>query len=521
MRINATTAPDRLVLRSAVLATSALVLTTLLLWVIISELSGSTLTFLTDPFDWLRQLDNDAAFDTLGNAAEVVAAVLAIAITVVAIIVELAANRYSHLITRLFIREPVNSLVLGLFVITTIQCVWSAGTLAGTQAGSVVPNAGFAITMMLVTLSLLALLPYIYYVFTFLSPINVIRRISWSAYTAMRRMSPKSAVSVQLKIQAAVDELQDVARGAVIQGDRSIAMAGISALTDLVHDYAHLKPRLPDEWFAVEHTVAVDADFIALAEESLHTIERERIWFETKVFRQLHALMTQSAGGARQVANLISINTTRLAIDLGDADPHMLRLCIRTTNSYLRATINAHDPRTAYYVMNQYRLLAEHQIESNRPKLAVEIAGYFREYGQLAHKMGISFLLEAAAYDLVQLIERALEGNDSSVDQLLDVLLELDQEIKEERHEDSLLGVRRSQLMLAAKLQELGQTERLARVVDDLKQERLERLERLREGLETDDRADYWELMDRGANFAYLEPRLRPHLKNVFTAIRT
>ena len=48
----------------------------------------------------------------LANAAEVVAAVLAIAITVVAIVVELAANRYSHRITQLFVRNPVNLSVI-------------------------------------------------------------------------------------------------------------------------------------------------------------------------------------------------------------------------------------------------------------------------------------------------------------------------------------------------------------------------------------------------------------------------
>jgi uncharacterized membrane protein len=68
---------------------------------------------------WLVRLDVGNA---LSNAAGVVAAVLAIAITVVAIVVELAANRYSHQITRLFLREPVNLLVLGLLVLTTVQC---------------------------------------------------------------------------------------------------------------------------------------------------------------------------------------------------------------------------------------------------------------------------------------------------------------------------------------------------------------------------------------------------------------
>ena len=49
-----------------------------------------------------------SAQNTLGSAGEVVAAVLAIAITVVAIIVELASNRYTHRITELFVREPIN-----------------------------------------------------------------------------------------------------------------------------------------------------------------------------------------------------------------------------------------------------------------------------------------------------------------------------------------------------------------------------------------------------------------------------
>ena len=76
------------------------------------------------PADWLMRMDVSAALDTVSNAAEVVAAVLAIAITVVAIVVELAANRYSHEITRMFLREPVNVLILSLYVLTTLQCIW-------------------------------------------------------------------------------------------------------------------------------------------------------------------------------------------------------------------------------------------------------------------------------------------------------------------------------------------------------------------------------------------------------------
>ena len=45
------------------------------------------------------------------------------AVTVVAIVVELAATRYSHEITRLFLEDPINLGVLGLFVLTTVLCL--------------------------------------------------------------------------------------------------------------------------------------------------------------------------------------------------------------------------------------------------------------------------------------------------------------------------------------------------------------------------------------------------------------
>src|SRR6186713_3170765 len=65
----------------------------------------------------------NSAFAALNNAAEVVAAVLGIAITVVAIVVELASNRYTHRITELFVSEPINFAVMGFFVVTAVQCL--------------------------------------------------------------------------------------------------------------------------------------------------------------------------------------------------------------------------------------------------------------------------------------------------------------------------------------------------------------------------------------------------------------
>jgi hypothetical protein len=486
-----------------------------LLWV--SALLGSErLQPLIDPLGWLAALNLEEVYDGLGNFAEVIAAVLASAVTVVAIVVELAANRYSHEITRLFLREPVNVVVLGLFVVTTLMCVWVSGILGVSGAGALIPNAAFAITLGLVTLCLLLLVPYIYFVFTFLSPITVIDRICRDAYRVILRARPSSVARSQTKVEEAVDELQDVARSAITKSDRGIAMAAVDALAELACDYVRVRDRLPPAWFEVTPKVAADPDFIALSPEVMGEVRRQGIWLERKVFRRYLSLMGQSAVHARDVANLIGINTRRIACEFGGRHPHLLELCMRSFNSYLRTTIGARDPKTAYFLMNQYRLIAEHLLRDGQPEIAVKIAGYLREYGQLAHGMQLSFLLETAAYDVMQMIEYALELESPAVDPLLNTLLQLDQEIKEEKHEDSLLGVRRCQMQLATLFFARGDEARAQRIVEDLRGERLERLERLRDAMLTDDRAQFWELMDRGVNFAYLAPERRPYLAVLF-----
>ena len=70
---------------------------------------------------------------------------------------------------------------------------------------------------------------------------------------------------------------------------------------------------------------------------------------------------------------LIGINTQRIASELGPGFPELLELCLRSFNSYLRTTINARDPRTAYYLMNQYRIVAERLLQKDMVAEAVAI----------------------------------------------------------------------------------------------------------------------------------------------------
>ena len=111
---------------------------------------------------------------TLTSFSEVTVGVLGIAITVVAIIVELAANRYTPRITELFVRDPINVSVMSSFALASVLVVWINSSLYGPNF----PRFMALMSLALMTASLLAILPYFAYVFDFLTPTRVIQRIT-------------------------------------------------------------------------------------------------------------------------------------------------------------------------------------------------------------------------------------------------------------------------------------------------------------------------------------------------------
>lgn len=519
----ARTAPSsgyrRNALAEARLVFAALTLATIGLLALSSGLSGSGLRLLLDPLGWLASLDPSKTFQILSGAAQVVAGVLGIAITVVAIVLELAANRYSHRITWLFVREPVNIFVLSFFVVTTLQCVWVAATSAGFEStpsgGAVLPEAGFVITLAMVTVSLLAVLPYFNFVLAFLSPLNMIEKIRDRALQRIANVRPSDMERTQSAVEEAVDELQDVARSSTEQSDRRVAMATVEALAELLDGYDALRDSLPPEWFEIAPAIAADPDFASLTPSALQEIERSGTWLEVKIMQQYLSLMNECVPRARDIANVIAINTSRIAIGPGRQRAGLRALCIRCMNSYLRTCINAKDPRTTYFIMNQYRLVAEAMLRWGEVGEVMRVAGYLKFYGNLGYTAGMPFLLETASHDLIQLIEADLADEAALTDELLTLLLDLDREMRDESQEESLLGVRRSQMQLATLFLERGDVAHAARIADDLASESPPRLARAREQLEQAEDPQYWEFTARGVNFAYLPSERRARLSEL------
>jgi quinoprotein glucose dehydrogenase len=409
-------------------------------------------------------------------------------------------------------------MVMGLFVLTAILCLWLSAMPDLSVAGLPrFPRAGLVLGLALTTLCLLTLLPYFAFLFRFLAPTNVISRIRGEAIRLVRRAISRTVPGTRAGVIEAIEELEDIARSAREQNDRSISMAAASALAGLVRDYLPIRDALPESWFEIEGALDDDPDFVSMAPTTVAEIREERIWLETKVLRQYYALFGESLIDARDVAYLIALETRRLGGEAIGKHPALLSLVIRFFNSYLRAAVNARDLRTAYYVLDQYRLLGEATLEAGERARTLEIADHMRYYGQLAYGMGQSFLLEAVAYDLARLVERAVEAGRPESNALLDLFLQVDREPESPEQEERLRGVRRAQVQLAAFFLARDDETSARRIFSDMEDERTERLVAVRDELLAEERAQYWEFTDRGVNFSYLPPEQRAHLGRFFS----
>ncbi|MCA9573594.1 MAG: DUF2254 domain-containing protein, partial [Myxococcales bacterium] len=191
-----------------------------------------------------------------------------------------------------------------------------------------------------------------------------------------------------------------------------------------------------------------------------------------------------------------------LAVRAAEAgDEHAFHLALRFLNTFCRAAVNARDVRTAYNLLNEYRLLAQGLLGTPLQPHLLEVAAHIKGYGQLAFGAKLSFILETAAYDLCSLLEGVHAAKAPEHDALLDVFLDVDREPGgDAAQEASLRGVRKAQVKLALWYLVSGEPERARRIHRDMQLEPLARIRSIRAELEATVDEEFWEISDRGAN---------------------
>lgn len=494
----------------------------------------------------------DQARATIGGLGEVMAAVLGLALTVSSIIVQLAATRFTPHITSLFFRARTNIVVLGFFVVSTLYVVWVNFSLGG-EADYVGLRWEVLFSMVFMTMSLALLFPYFAYVFDFLDPEKIVGRITANGLYACTPLKGREAMAIDQRQQQAiegVEHLTNIGLNALQQKDKNITSSAIHALCKFGVLYGETKAAMTKDWNRIPQWNRQSPDFVSLSDEAIGDLRERCTWLEWKVLRQYQMLFTEGLSQIKDICYLIAINTRRL----GEAaarrnDLHALDLAVKFFNTYLRATINASDIRTAYNILHQYRQLGETVLQlareaaqppiegkpaerstdryreqlkqgaeqgKNLEKRAVDVARFMRYYSGVAFQRGMQFIAEVIAHDIGTMCARAFECRSKCHDEILKIFLAVDDATESADKEKTLRGVRRAQIKLAAHYLVYGAVALAKRIADDMKNEDRKRLRSMWAELGELDTREFWEVNDRGSNFDYLTPEQKAKLPKFF-----
>ena len=345
--------------------------------------------------------------DALSGLAGMTAAVLGIVITVVSLLVQLTSERYSG-VAQMFLRDRTNVTVMAYYVITCV--VGIAASLA--LHGEFVPRVTVLVMMCATGFGLILMLPYFAYVFRFLAPTNLVARIEREAtkdvVEAATRGETDAIRAGQAPAISALEELTDITSNSISGKDKIIASRAVDAIKDFVIRYLEVKDRAQAGWFKIGSGIRVNPDFVAMDPESLSDLEADRTWLEWKALRQYLGIYAEAQAEMPDINYLIAIDTRYVGeAALARGDRAVVELAFRFMNSYLRAALNARAVRTAYNVLNQYRLLVEHMIKHGADDVAVAGVRHMIYYGRTSYDMQLGFVTETVAYDVSALCELA------------------------------------------------------------------------------------------------------------------
>jgi hypothetical protein len=291
----------------------------------------------------------------------------------------------------------------------------------------------------------------------------------------------------------------------------------------VVVSYLPRKAALDPAWFAIGPGLLRTPDFVALAPQSIADLGQQRVWLEWKALRQFREVFAESLKSMPEMAHVVAIEARYVGEGaLACADSAGLQTTIKFLNTFLRLALNARDVRSAYNVLNQYRQLADSMMAAGSggggaiTAALIDIAGYFKYYARLAQGMGLPFVAETAAYDLCALCELASDRGAPCHDRLLATLLEIDKEAEDTAQEKALRGVRKAQVKLATHYLQRGMIQHARTIFADMAGESLERLRSIRDELLAVTSKDFWEVVDRGTNFDYLDEARKEKLREFF-----
>jgi hypothetical protein len=452
-------------------------------------------------------VNNAKLVDILSPVARAYNNILAILLAIIGLAIPLTANMHTPKLIDMFLRDPVNRVMLTLFALGAAHVLWVAYLIGPEFA----PLWAYRLAVLGALAGWVALVPYFYYVIRFLDPSSILSRLQGDIQQGLRQVEAWELApgDAHLLAQDRLQHIGTIILKAIDRADRSVAREGIWLLKRLLDDYGERKGRLPAAWFVVERK-----DFAGLSAEALALVNEDRTWFEHRVMTQVFLAYQAALAKTQDVISALSDAARIIAAHAARrGDDQALWLAVRFFHNYLREAIKRKDLHAVYDLLYQYRLLARDLVD--RPRFLEEIGRRFRGYSELAEAAGLDFVPQLAGFDLGWVVCRAYEAGSPAAPNLLGELLALD-------HRAGRRGLLvKAKLILGGHLLGQGLQAEAGRVRDTLADVPEAVLAGAGRDLLTQEERSFWEVTDRQLNLEWVPPEGRPHLQAFLDLLRS
>ena len=452
-------------------------------------------------------VNNAKYVDLLSPMARAYNQTLAIVIGAIGLGIPLTANMHSPKLIEIFLRDPINRIVLSWGALAAANVLW-VNYMVGP---SFAPLWAIRFTVVFALVGWAVLIPYFFYIIRFIDPSRMVLRLRDEVRGALERVAARRCdpQAAQTEIAARLNQLGTIVIKSLDRHDRDVAAEGTWAIKTLLDEYDKHKARMPKEWFVVDR-----ADFVGLSDEALEMVTDNKTWFEMKCLQQLEHGFLRALHGANDTVSTFS-DATRVIARRADLhhEEQALRLCIRYFNNYLREAIKARNLRAVYDVFHQYRRLGRDL--GDRPEILREIGHHFAYYAVMARTYGMVFAPQLALFDLGWVTRRAYERASPAAPDLLQVALAMPHRSGADLHTMAV----KAKLILGGFFLEVKHEAEAELVRKNLSDVDAAHIERAETELLAAERA-FFEVTDRQLNIEYVRPERREPLRRFCQSLR-
>lgn len=427
---------------------------------------------------------------------------IALLLTFISLAIPITANLYTPKLIEIFIRDRINMFVLCTCAILASHNLF-AFSLSFDQWTGQLP---FAMAVAGAIVGWLLLLPYYFYVVSFIDPLTIIKRVSHSLLLELAAAAARkySVAEAQRRVNQKITNLGSVLLRAADRADRDVTFDAIKTHVLALAQVREVKPRLPAEFFKVGNDLLV-----GLSGDATDILSEARTWIEHRIAIQLvlafKSVLGKMPDGVSAMAQAVKNAAHEEACRHND---EVFDLLVRVMNCFAREAIKKKENASVFNVVYSYKALVRRLI-IDRPEHVSRLVRYLRFYADFARAQGLPFIYELISYELGELTQRAYERKAAPARELLDAMLAFD-------GAEQSLGLVKSRVILGVYFLEAGLAQELELVQASLRNATLGHLEKARRAILAVQERVFWELNDRGINFDFIEPQRRARVVEVF-----